>query len=102
MSEAELIDFFAPYGKVQSAKVVTDKMTGTSQRKLPIRACANEASCTCSSTWLGLVVTGRLMGYGFVLFETAEQAQAAIAAKNGMLTQRMILIDRHPLTDLSA
>lgn len=53
VSDAELKTLFEPYGKVASAKVVTDKQTRRSK------------------------------GFGFVEFETEAEASAAINALNG-------------------
>ena len=52
---------FAAYGEVTSARVVTDRMTGRSK------------------------------GFGFVEMPNAEQAEAAIAALNGLDMERIIL-----------
>ncbi|MCS7053376.1 MAG: RNA-binding protein [Ignavibacterium sp.] len=52
VNDAELKTLFEPYGNVQSAKVITDKQTRRSK------------------------------GYGFVEFETAAEASAAINALN--------------------
>jgi RNA recognition motif-containing protein len=48
-----LADLFAPHGKVESAEVIMDRMTG------------------------------RAKGFGFVEMSTDQEAQAAIAALNG-------------------
>lgn len=53
VNDAELKTLFEPYGKVSSAKVVTDKQTRRSK------------------------------GFGFVEFETEAEASAAINALNG-------------------
>src|SRR5512137_1574233 len=53
MDNAGLEQLFAPHGTVQSAQVVTDRMTGRSR------------------------------GFGFVEMSTGEEAAAAIAALNG-------------------
>ena len=53
VTEAELLELFKPFGKVESAVVVMDAETGKSK------------------------------GFGFVEFETEEQAQAAIQALDG-------------------
>ena len=52
-SEQQLQEMFAPYGSVQSAKVITDRYTGQSR------------------------------GFGFVEMANGEEAQKAIAALNG-------------------
>ncbi len=51
--DARLGELFAPHGNVESAKVITDKLTGQSR------------------------------GFGFVEMSAAEEAKAAIAALNG-------------------
>lgn len=53
VNDAELKTLFDPYGKVASAKVITDKQTRRSK------------------------------GFGFVEFETEAEASAAINALNG-------------------
>jgi RNA recognition motif-containing protein len=52
-TDPQLHDLFAAHGTVQSARVITDKFTGTSR------------------------------GFGFVEMSTAEEAKAAITALNG-------------------
>lgn len=52
--EAELQNVFSQYGEVTSVNIITDKMTG------------------------------RARGFGFVEMATAEGAQAAVEATNGM------------------
>ncbi|MBM4123365.1 MAG: RNA-binding protein [Nitrospira sp.] len=52
-TEQQLNELFAPYGTVQSAKVISDRYTGQSR------------------------------GFGFVEMATGEEAQKAIAALNG-------------------
>lgn len=52
-TEQQLQEMFAPYGSVQSAKVITDRYTGQSR------------------------------GFGFVEMASGEEAQKAIAALNG-------------------
>jgi RNA recognition motif-containing protein len=52
-TEPRLSELFAPHGKVESARVITDKFTGRSR------------------------------GFGFVEMETDEEAEAAIAALDG-------------------
>ena len=52
--EAELQNLFSQYGEVASVNIITDKMTG------------------------------RARGFGFVEMATAEGAQAAVEATNGM------------------
>ncbi len=51
-TEEQLADLFAPYGTVESARVITDKFTGQSR------------------------------GFGFVEMTSAEEAKRAIAALN--------------------
>ncbi|MBI4400937.1 MAG: RNA-binding protein [Nitrospirae bacterium] len=51
-TEQQLSELFAPYGTVESARVITDKFTGQSR------------------------------GFGFVEMSTAEEAKKAIAALN--------------------
>jgi len=53
VTDADLSQMFAPHGTVESANVITDKMTGRSK------------------------------GFGFVEMSTDAEAQAAIAALNG-------------------
>jgi RNA recognition motif-containing protein len=53
VADADLAQLFAPYGTVESAQVVQDKMTGRSR------------------------------GFGFVEMGSDQEAQAAIAALNG-------------------
>jgi RNA recognition motif-containing protein len=52
-TEPRLSELFSPHGKVESARVITDKFTGRSR------------------------------GFGFVEMETDEEADAAIAALDG-------------------
>ena len=52
-TDQELSDLFANHGKVESARVITDKFSGTSR------------------------------GFAFVEMSTAEEAKTAIAALNG-------------------
>ncbi|MGH7254896.1 MAG: RNA recognition motif domain-containing protein [Nitrospirales bacterium] len=52
-TDQELSDLFANHGKVESARVITDKFSGTSR------------------------------GFAFVEMSSAEEAKAAIAALNG-------------------
>jgi len=53
VQDEDLKDFFAPYGEVTSAKVITDRESGKSR------------------------------GFGFVEMSTPEEAKAAITALNG-------------------
>lgn len=53
VSDLRLEELFAPYGTVESARVIIDRMTGRSR------------------------------GFGFVEMSTAEEAQAAVDALNG-------------------
>jgi RNA recognition motif-containing protein len=53
MTSAELNDLAVPFGSLQSATVVTERTTGESR------------------------------GFGFIEFNSAEEAKAAIAALNG-------------------
>ena len=53
VSDTELADVFAPHGTVESARVITDQMTGRSR------------------------------GFGFVEMSTTEEVAAAVEALNG-------------------
>jgi RNA recognition motif-containing protein len=53
VTDQQLSDLFAPFGAVQSARVITDKYSGQSR------------------------------GFGFVEMATSQEAQAAISALNG-------------------
>jgi RNA recognition motif-containing protein len=63
-TEQQLSDLFAPYGSVESARVITDKFTGRSR------------------------------GFAFVEMSAAEEAKKAIAELNGtMLDDRTLTVN---------
>ena len=62
VAEQELNELFAPYGTVESTRVITDKITGQSR------------------------------GFGFVEMSTASEAQKAISSLNSTLMNGRTLI----------
>jgi RNA recognition motif-containing protein len=69
MTQNQLQDLFAPYGNVESAKVISDKATGQSK------------------------------GFGFVEMSTEEEAQEAIQGLNGTSvgSRRIIVSEARPM-----
>lgn len=64
MSESELSDLFAPFGTIESAKVITDKYTGNSK------------------------------GFGFVEMSSREEGEKAISELNGkQINNRAITVN---------
>ena len=62
ISDGQLADLFSPHGTVESARVITDRMTGRSR------------------------------GFGFVEMSSAEEAQAGMDALNGTEVEGRTLV----------